>query len=124
MQVRILINTLRDQARYRPEAQPWLDNLTYKHNTSLVRWMPILPTAGTTQGVIPTMSVPTILGSTVTPLLTGTGNPSLQPHTMAVPLTTTVTSSNPEDILFNENVEMNEPHDKVTLSLHMDTDNS
>jgi hypothetical protein len=43
---------------------------------------------------------------------------------MAMPLTTTVASSNPEDILLDENVEMNEPHDEVTLSLHMDMDNS
>jgi hypothetical protein len=124
MQVCILINTLRDQARYRPEAQPWPDNLAYKYNTSLARWMPVLPTAGTTQGVVPTTSIPTILGSTTTPSLTGTGNPSLQPHTTAVPLTTTVTSSNPEDILLDKNIEMNEPHDEATLSLHMDTDNS
>jgi hypothetical protein len=70
------------------------------------------------------MSIPTILGSTTTLSLTGTGNHSLQPHTMAMPLTTTVASSNPEDILLDENVEMNEPHDEVTLSLHMDMDNS
>jgi hypothetical protein len=86
--------------------------------------MPVLPTAGTTQGVVPTTSVPTILGSTATPTLTGTGNPSLQPHTTAVPLTTTVANSIPKDVLLNENVEMNEPHDEATLSLHMDTDNS
>jgi hypothetical protein len=115
-QVRILINTLRDQARYRPEAQPWPDNLAYEYNTGLARWMPVLPTAGMTQGVVPTTSIPTILGSTTTPSLTGTGNPSLQPHTTAVPLTTTVASSNPEDVLLDENVEMNEPHDKATLS--------
>jgi hypothetical protein len=86
--------------------------------------MPVLPTAGTTWGVVPTTSVPTILESTATPSLTGTGNPSLQPHTTAMPLTTTVTSSNPEVVLLNENVEMNEPHDEATLSLHMNTDNS
>jgi hypothetical protein len=76
-QVRILINALRDQAKYQPEAQPWPDNLTYEYNTGLVRWMPILPTTGTTQGVVPTTSVLTILESTATPSLTGTGNPSL-----------------------------------------------
>jgi hypothetical protein len=123
-QVRILINTLRDQVKYRPEAQPWPDNLAYEYNTGLARWMPVLPTAGTTQGVVPTTSVPTILGSTATLSLTGTGNPSLKPHTTVVPVTTTVVIPNPEDVLLDENVKMSEPHDEATLSLHMDTDNS
>jgi hypothetical protein len=123
-QVRILINNFRDRAKYRPEAQPWPDHLDYYYHTGLTRWMPILPAAGTTSSVAPNISASTISGGTATPSLTGSGNPSLQPHHSAVPLATPVASADPEDVTFDENVEMTEPHDEAALSLHMDTDNS
>src|SRR5882724_3885156 len=42
-QTRIFINTYREQARNRPESQPWPDNLPYEYNTGFARWMPVLP---------------------------------------------------------------------------------
>jgi hypothetical protein len=101
-QMRILINTLWDRARYRPEAQPWPDTLTYEYHTGLARWMPILPAARTTPSVAPNNSASTITGSTATLSLTGTGNPSLQPHTTAVPLATKAASSDPMGDILDE----------------------
>jgi hypothetical protein len=86
--------------------------------------MPILPTAGTTSSVAPTDSTTTITGSTVMLLLTGTGNPGLQPHTMAVPLVASVANSDPMGDTLNENVDMTEPHDEVALAPTMEMDNS
>jgi len=123
-QMRILINTLRDRARYRPEVQPWPDSLTYEYNVGLARWMLILPAAGMTQSVAPNGSATTIMGGTATLSLTGTGNLGLQPHTTAVPLATEVASSNPMGDVLDENVDMTEPHDEAALAPDMETDNS
>jgi hypothetical protein len=122
--MRILINTLWDRARYRPEAQPWPDTLTYEYHTGLVRWMPILPATRTTPSVAPNNSASTITGSTATLSLTGTGNPSLQPHTTAVPLAAKVASPDPMGDILDENVDMTEPHDEAALAPSMETDNS
>jgi len=86
--------------------------------------MPVLPAAGMTSSVVPTISATTIMGSTVTLSLTGTGNVSLQPQNLAVPLATPVASPDPEDVILDKNVEMTEPHDEAALPVHMDTDNS
>ena len=86
--------------------------------------MPILPATRTTPSVAPNNSTSTITGITATLLLTGTGNPSLQPHTTAVPLATEVASSDPMGDILNENVKMTEPHDEAALAPSMEMDNS
>ncbi|KIM71211.1 hypothetical protein PILCRDRAFT_17272 [Piloderma croceum F 1598] len=122
MQMCIFINTYGEQARHRPESQPWLDNLTYTYNSGFVRWMPVLPAAEMTLCVVSKPSTSTIKGGTVTLSLTGTGTPSLQPHNMAVPPATTIAGNAPAGDIPDENVDMEEPHDEEDPSHIMETD--
>ncbi|KIM76589.1 hypothetical protein PILCRDRAFT_12642 [Piloderma croceum F 1598] len=122
MQTHIFINTYREQARHQPESQPWPDNLTYTYNSGFVRWMPVLPATEMTRSVISKPSTSTIKGGTVTLSLTGTGTPSLQPHNMAVPPTTTIAGNAPTGDIPDKNVDMEEPHDEEDPSHIMETD--
>jgi hypothetical protein len=121
-QTRIFINTYREQVRNRPESQPWPDNLTYKYNSSFARWMPVLPAAEATRGVVSNSSASTITGGTATLSLTGTGTPGLQPHNTAMPPATTVAGNAPAGDIPDENIDMEEPHDAEDTSRVMETD--
>jgi len=112
MQTHILINTFREQARLQPEYNPWSENLPYEYHPGFARWMPVLPTIGTTQVVAPTTSA-SIIGGTMTLSLTGTGTSSLQPHNTAMPpMITTIGPPAPTGDVSTENVDMEEPHGK------------
>ncbi|KIM88524.1 hypothetical protein PILCRDRAFT_2752 [Piloderma croceum F 1598] len=109
MQTRILINNYRGHARQRPESQPWPDNLAYTYNSSLARWMPVLPAAEATRSVVSKPSASTNKGG-------------LQPHNMAVPPATTVAGNAPTGDILDENVDMEEPRDEEDSSRVMETD--
>ncbi|KIM75040.1 hypothetical protein PILCRDRAFT_13977 [Piloderma croceum F 1598] len=121
-QTRILINTYQGHARQRPESQPWPDNLAYTYNSSLARWMPVLPAAEATRNVVSKPSTSTNKGGTTTLSLTGTGTPGLQPHNTAVPPATTVAGNAPTGDILDENVDMEEPCDEEDPSRVMETD--
>jgi hypothetical protein len=122
-QTRILINTFREQARLRPESNPWPENLPYEYHPGFARWMPVLPAAGTTQVVVPTTSA-SIIGGTATLSLTGTGTSGLQPHNTAVPPTIAIVGPPaPTGDASTENVDMEEPCGEEENTPAMETDN-
>ena len=86
--------------------------------------MPVLPTAGATSSIAHTLSAPTMMGSTLMPLLVGRSTPNLQPQPPAVPPMTSVIGEVPLGAPPNENVEMIEPHDSEDPSHIMDMGNS
>src|SRR5882724_1351293 len=121
---RVLINTYRERARIRPERQPWPENISYAYHQGLVRWMPVLPTAGATSHVAHTLSATTMMGSTSTPSLVRRSTPNLQPQPPAVPPMTEVIGKVPSGAPHDENIEMNKPHDSEDPSRVMEMDNS
>jgi hypothetical protein len=121
-QIHIFINTYQEQARHRPESQPWPDNLTYEYNSSFARWMLVLPATETTRSVASNPSASTIMGSTATLLLTRTGTPGLQPHNTAMPPATIIAGNTSAGDIPDENVNMEEPHDAEDASRVMETD--
>jgi hypothetical protein len=104
MQWRIMINRTLDFPAG-PDNTMRLDDMSYHYDSRLVRWMPVLPSVGTTASG--SQSVHGFGNTTDSPLQTQTGTPRLLPPIQgAVPSATAVIDNIP--IPPDDNVEMEE----------------